>query len=469
MRKTRFMSLLFLVWSVAFFCLSDFRQALQVPFFILVGGDEVISLGHAGTIPAEKLREATQHQPDARTFAFAALHAPTVQEAWQWAEQAVAIDPGFTWVYLSLIHPGLDEKQNPPDADGLVSRLEKWDPENAVPFLFEAQLIATRKRIVFSHEAASLDNLAKETEWCQAMQKAFAAPHYDSYYARRFDLERTWLSQNGLDKPPIVLVSVASYPIPNLANIRAYANLLVDKLGKDEEDAGHLPPALGYYWTAEHMADRMHMQGGSLVEKLMGLGVQKVADKRLIPALRHANQPDAAEALEMNEQQFDLLRATLSGKDPLAQSANYIWAALTVDVLAGLVAAFSVLTAICLVYVNAKRWLRPEVRGRVFQLLTVAENYMPVLLFMVCFALYLSYYPYALNFHHYMTASGEIHDFEPLFFNVFPNYGGPPGRTSLPIVNPFRPYVWYGLAGSAIVLLAAAAFRRRTPRDRASA
>ena len=91
---------------------------------------------------------------------------------------------------------------------------------------------------------------------------------------------------------------------------------------------------------------------------------------------------------------------------------------------------------------------------------------MPILLFMVCGALYLSYYPYALNFHHYMTASGEIHDFEPLFFNVFPNYGGPPGHSSLPIANPLRPYVWYGLAGSVLVLLAAAAFRRRTPLDR---
>ena len=47
---------------------------------------------------------------------------------------------------------------------------------------------------------------------------------------------------------------------------------------------------------------------------------------------------------------------------------------------------------------------------------------MPVLLFLACAGVYLSYYPYALNFHHYMTASGEIHDFKPLFYNLFPNY-----------------------------------------------
>jgi hypothetical protein len=462
MRKTRFMSLLFLVWSIAFFLLPDFRQALQVPFFIFGGGDNFV----AGRIPAEKLREATQHKPDARTFAFAALHAPTTQEALQWADQAVATDPGFTWIYLSLINPALNEKQNPPDVHALVARLEKWDPDNAVPYLFDAEEIATRKKIAFYPEPAVLDAVAKETEWCQAMQKAFAAPRYDSYYSHRFDLERSWLRQNHLDKPAIVLVSVAGYPIPNLLNIRAYTNLLVDKYGKEEEDAKHLPQALSYYWTAEHMAERMHAQGSSLIEKLMGLAVQKVAGKRLIPALRQAGQTDAAATLEVTQQQFDQLRATLAGRDPLAQSANYTWSALTVDVLAGLVAVFGVLTGICLIYVNAKRWLRPGVRGQIFQLLTVAENYMPILLFMVCVALYLSYYPYALNFHHYMTASGEIQDFEPLFYNVLPYYSGPLGHTALPIGNPFRPYAWYALGGLVLVLLAAAALRRRTSGER---
>jgi len=467
MRKTRFMSLLFLVWSISFFFLPDFRQALQVPSLMLNRGDEVLWLWHAGRIPAEKLREATKHKPDARTFAFAALHAPTTQEAWQWADQAVTLDPDFTWVYLSLITRALSEKQNLPDAHALAVRLEKWDQDNAVPYLLEAQEVATRKKIELYPQAAVLDTAAKETEWLQAMQKGFAAPRYDSYNPRRFELERGWLLENHLDKPAIVLASVASYPVPNLLNIRAYANLLVDKYGKEEEDAGHLPQALGYYWSVEHMAGRMHLQGSSLIERLVGMAVQKIADKRLIPGLRRVGQSDAAAVLEMTEQEFDQQRASLAGKDPLAQSANYNWAALTADVLGGLVAVFGVLTVVCLVYVNAKRWVRPEVRGRLFQILTVAENYMPVLLFVVCVALYLSYYPYALNFHHYMTANGEIHDFEPLFFNVFPNNGGPPGRSSLPIANPFRPYVWYALGGLLLVVLAAAAFRRGTPRDRA--
>jgi hypothetical protein len=35
MRKTRFMTMLFLVWAIAFFFVPDFRQGLQVPLLRL--------------------------------------------------------------------------------------------------------------------------------------------------------------------------------------------------------------------------------------------------------------------------------------------------------------------------------------------------------------------------------------------------------------------------------------------------
>jgi hypothetical protein len=464
MRKTRFMSMLFLVWSIAFFFVPDFRQGLQGQFLTLNSSDDLKWLQRAGTIPAGKLADSArvaEQNRDARTLAFVALHAPTVQDGVRWADEAVAIDPSLTWVYVSLILPALDAKQNPPDVHSMIARLEKWDPDNGVPYLFDGIVIERPKNIAFTMPGV-LNSVANETEWCQAMQKAYAAPRYDSYMARRFELERTWLRQNYLDKPAIVLLSTASYTIPNLLQIRVYANVLVDKYGKEAEDAGHLPQALGYYWTAEHFGERMRLNGFSLIEKLIAVAVQKIADKRLIPALRKAGQADTAAAMEIGEQQVNQLSATLSGKDPLAQSANYNWAALIVEFFAALVTVFGALTLVCLIYVNAKRWVRPEIKGRIFQFLTGAENYMPVLLFLACAGLYLSYYPYAQNFHHYMTATGEIHDYEPLFYNVFPNYGGPPGHSALPVGNPFLPYAWYAGVGFVLAMLAAIPYHRRT-------
>ena len=88
MRKTRFMSMLFLVWSIAFFFVPDFRQGLQGPIFTLGPEGDASWLEFAGTIPPKKLAEAArvaEQQRDARTLAFVALHAPTVQEGLRWA------------------------------------------------------------------------------------------------------------------------------------------------------------------------------------------------------------------------------------------------------------------------------------------------------------------------------------------------------------------------------------------------
>jgi hypothetical protein len=198
-----------------------------------------------------------------------------------------------------------------------------------------------------------------------------------------------------------------------------------------------------------------------LIEKLIAVALQIVADKRLVPALRSAGEQDAAAALEMEREQAGQWVASEFGNDPLRQSANYNWAALLVGVFGWLVAIFGTLTVVCLLYVNAKRWVRPEIQGRLYQAVTVEENYMPVLLFLACAGLYFSYYPYAQNLRHYMTATGEIRDLEQLFFNIFPNYGGPPGHSGLPVGNPFRPYAWYAVVGLILAVFAAIPYHRR--------
>jgi hypothetical protein len=105
--------------------------------------------------------------------------------------------------------------------------------------------------------------------------------------------------------------------------------------------------------------------------------------------------------------------------------------------------------------------------GRLYQLAIIGQNYAPVLLFLVCLSLYISYYPYAQNFKHYMTATGETYGLEPFFYNVFPTLGSVPGAIELPAGNPFRPYVWYALAGVALVVLLRLLSRRRASRTEA--
>ncbi len=459
MRKTRFMTMLFLVWSIAFFFVPEFRQGLEAPILavsISVGSTDL--LRDAGTVPRRALDEfarTAEQQGDARTLAFVALRHPNAQEVARLAERAVALDPQLTWIYYSLL---VSDPANP-SAEQWISRLEAWDPENAIPHLMRGEQIRVRAGDRWP-KVHRLDELAKETAWREALQKAFAAPRYDSYAARRFELERSWLRQHGLVRPAVVLWSVASYPIPNMINIRTYGNLLEKKLAQEAEQADRAQEGLSYCWTIAHMGERMQLYSLSLLEKAIGSGLQIQAYEHLLPLLRQGGRADEAAtveyALRALRQRQDIFRE----KDPLAQSSNYNWATLLVHLFAGLVVAFGFLTVLCVVYVNAKRWVRPGKKGRLYNLLTVAENYMPVLLFLACLGLYSSYYPFARNFQHYMAATGEIHDFEALFTNVVPAFGILPGNVELGVGDPFRPYAWYALVGLLLVVLAAIPWRR---------
>ncbi len=465
MRKTRFMSLLFLVWSIAFFFVADFRQGLQGPLLSLAMMGSYARFEKVGTLPPRILEEAArkaEQQRDPRTLAMVAIHSPQSRERSRFAQEAVALDPALSWVYISLYFDEHRFAVYNPELNAWVARLEEWDPDNAFPYLLEGMQAGDRLGTKFPLPSR-LDLLARETEWRDAMKKAFLAPRYESYSLQRFDLERAWLREKHLDRPGIILYSVASYPIPSLLHIRMYASLLVKKLAKDAEEAGRVQEALSYGWAVAHMGERMQLQGISLIEKLIGASLQDMGYEEVIPLLRKSGRVDEAVSLEYLEKHLHQQLDAYRGKDPFAKSANYFWATILVNISVALVVVFGFLTALCVLYVNAKRWIRPEKKGRLYQLITIAENYVPVLLFLACLGLYLSYYPYAQNFHYYMTASGQIHDLEPLFYNVFPNFIGPPGQNALPPQNPFRPYAWYALVGFVLVVLMAIPFPRRKP------
>lgn len=464
MRKTRFMSLLFLAWSIAFFFVPEFRQGAGMPILASSIGTSglLAKMASASQLSLESLAEAARQaeaQRDAKTLAFVALYTLDTRERTRVADLATSLDPTLTWIYCSLFFSERRYGVYDPELDKWVARLEAWDPDNGFPYLMEAAQVWARRKIKLSPE--QLEPLAEETEWRTAMQKVFAAPRYDSYALRRFELEREWLHRRHLDYPAVVLISVASYPIPDLLQLRSYSRLLVGKLGKEAEEAGRSAEALTLYWTAAHMGARMQVQGLSTIEKVMGGTLQDLASERLLPLLRKTGRTDEALSLEyareLSRQRIEAFR----GKDPLTRSSNYYWAAILVHLSLGLIVVFGFLTIIAVAYVNLKRWVRPEKKGRLYQVMTVMENYLPILLFLACLGLYISYYPYARNFQYYMTASGPIHDLEPLFINAFPTLLALPTWAFLPIGNPFEPYVWYALTGLVVAVLIEILSRRR--------
>jgi hypothetical protein len=457
MRRTRFISFLFLVGALAFFFIPDFRQSFRAPLISIRAANQYgkhspgrvlkDTPGVGGPLPAKMLEQAAklaEESRDGRTLAFVALRYPAGAEGVRLADEAVALDPQYTWIYYSLISPYRGKAD--PISDQWPAKLQAWDPDNAVPYLAAAEGILYKKGV---HWVAPQD-LASESEWLQAMQKAFAAPRYDTYTLRRFDLERSWLIEHRLARADTLLWSMGSYPIPDLLNVSNY-ELLVERLGRDAERAKKLPEALNDYWTVAHFGERMQLSGVSLTEALEAADVQVDAYDRLVPLLRQMKRTDEAATTDYARAQMHQQVETLLGRDPLVKSSNFNWAASMVLLFAGLTVIFGLLSLLTVGYVNAKRWIRPEKRGLMFQFLTVAENYMPILFFLSCLSLYISYYPFAQNFHYYLTASGNIHDLGPLWYNVYPAPGLKPVYQDLDFEYPFRTYAFYAIAGAIVV------------------
>ena len=455
MPKMRIMSWVLFTLSLAFFFVQDFRWALRMPYLEMRDFDRWM-------VPQEKLRalaESARQRREAQALAFAAFHLES-DDRISLANQAVALDPSLTWIYYDMAH-GLRERWTEPALAATLqdwqAKLEAFDSQNAAPYLLRAELIRQRTKdfpgVYGGSKETELQLMSKQTEWLAAMERAFTAPRYDTYNARRFNLDRSVLIANGWATPERIFVFAAVYPVPNLLNIRNYANYRVKYLAPKAEREKRHDEALRQYYSAALFGQRMQVESTTLIEQLIGVAVDRIASEPLEAALRKDGQTDQAELVAFSHRRF--VRDHPKEHDPLAASSNQIWAAITAHVFAFLVAAFSLLTLLAFLYLNAKRWIRVEKRGSIFQFVTGGVNYLAVLLFTSCLGLFLVYAPYAANFHHYMTAKGEVRDREAVFFNVYPfllwdwlDFRA----TDIPPGNPFGSYFYW--AGGGLVLLA---------------
>ena len=455
MRRTRFMSVLFLVLSVSYLAMPQFRQALDTPWALVTLSTAPDKFEPSFGNDFARWKSDAQSRHDARMLAFVSLYTNDLAEATRLAGLATAVDPRYGWVYWELF--GRNQVSKTPEGLALARKVQAFDPENAVGYLAEAEHIRESGdafKAMLANVKPSFEQRFAQTEWRQAMEKAFAAKKYDSYAIARFDLERHILHEKRLDNPARVAVMLASYPIPNLLNIREYANLRTMYLGRNAEDAGKNKEALEHYWAVARFGEHMQMGGNNLIEQLIATAVQNIAYKPLIALLHKVGEDQEAASVQYS---FDFLQRRneyYSGKDILAQSSIHTWNAILVNVFLGLTFVFAALTVLLIAYVNLKRKWRAHKKGSLYGGLTIAENYMPILLFLFSTGLYISYYPYARNFQHYMTATGSMHDLESVFYNTISLPIVMPRFMQLGVGNPFVPYVWYALGAIALVVAA---------------
>ena len=460
MPKMRVMSWVLFTLALAFFFVQDFRWGLQVPYWEATTGSQWDS----PLAPQEKLLELAERarqSRDAQSLAFAALHAGRDQDV-ALAEQAVALDPSLTWVYYGVAYRHRSDHgwKDPAFAATLktwLAKLQAWDPQNAVPYLLQAEVIHEQTEKFPNYWAPFTpekgEATSKQVEWVAAMEKAYSAPHFDSYNTRRFDVDRKVFQASGWARPDRLVLSGASYPIPALMNVRSYANYKVKYLAANAEKKKDHAEVLRQYYQVALFGQRMQVEGSMLIEQLMGASIDHLASEPLEAALRKDGQTAQADLVAFSFRRFRRDHPEAAHRDPLAISSNQIWAILLAHTAAFAVVFLGAATLLCALYLNAKRWIRVEKRGRIFQFVTGAVNYLAVLFFVSCLVLFLVCLPYFVNFRYYMDAQGEIRNFEPLFSNVypFPESAWQWGDPDL-LLHPIRYYL--GWAATGLVLLA---------------
>ncbi len=514
MGRTRFMSWFILALSLAFFCLPDFRAALEAPvvsllpqywtgqyggmeradrlykdlglemplptrMFIALGGGRLFDRFYTlqrYVSPESLLRLASEadRKSDCEFLAFAALHLPAKTmrgDVIRLTERAAACRREQTWLYFHVAYRLSEDWPTPSTRERVgnwIDRLHAWDPNNGASDFLRAEMIRAARGTNWprgSFTADDLDALELETQWRQAMTEAYARSKFDLYDSTRFEMERRVMLGRKWRHPVVVVSVLLGHDIPEILPLRQFADLLVLRLGAEAEARGHIEEAFGYYYGALRFGDLLRLGSRSLIEELVGIAIQRNSTARLSSALKKSGR--AREAAEFdtwqNQMRQDLARRY---RNPFGPTSHQAWSALTVNITAFLVWTFLFLTLLAALYVNAKLWIRREKRGRLYKAVATAENYFRVVLLLACLVLYLAYAPFAQNFEYYINLKESPIDPSLMFANSFPKAMDILGEPwQLPVGVPYRGYAPYALSGLVVLVVLIVLARSLAPRE----
>jgi hypothetical protein len=273
------------VASLLFFVAPAFRQAFQVS---LTQWHDIIHTAYTQGQPApEALVRRAEEQHDAEGIAFAAIRDDDETESARLAEEAVHLDPNLTWIYATVAvrHPML------PDVDGWVAQLERWDSQNALPYLITAERIDIDQ---VEHEKIPHSVDEQSPAWKNALAAASASHKLDPYLDRLTALDRSVLLRYSVDDP---------YQSLNTNNVYVWSGLPSYSL-----------------WDCSRYVESLLRSGDALEAR----GDRKGAPENYLTAARFGNLIGPSRALTLNDPLQDAYNrlAVLSQQDGKKEQAS---------------------------------------------------------------------------------------------------------------------------------------------------
>jgi hypothetical protein len=451
-----------LPWKLVLVCLAisgsllfvpDLRQALNVIFSSW--RDEFLPKDE--TAMWEKIGREAESKGDAAAMAVASMRlsdpvGTRFDEAVRLAEHAVAEDPSLTWTYYFLVERRGDSRFRGSPHPKLTERLQNWDPQNAVSYLAGADEIAQTHEHDPQWRGGSKEEKishirGRDPRWLELMDRALAAPVYDTYFARRLDLDLQVMQRLGVIDPQLATTAYFSADVlPSILNWREYADLRLAQ-GEEAERAGKWEQAASEYWAVAQFGQRVCLghKGEEDVELVIARDLQERSFKHLQPVLLKLGRVQEAQSVAYAAQ----LQGAES-EDMRAHDNSEMQRLLTFSLASGLLVHFCAIMSAASVLLIAFALFRFAVKRAPSRFVRFGLTYAPLLLVLSCAGLLCAYHPYAAYYRSYLAnPSGQDHE---SILNVLLVSGVPQYVHSQTFADNSHIYFWWAMiaTGSAI-------------------
>jgi hypothetical protein len=418
LRSPRFLTALFLIVCVTFLCFSEVRTSLAS---VLSSGVRTI----ANWDPQQwnsvrKLHKEAQTNRDPQLLAFLSLLAQEPEERMRLAEEAIEKDPSLTWVdYAGSYWNYADADRRHFLSDERIARLQKSDPQNAVPLLLAAEAIrhpveqaywASEKNAVYETVPGWHREIAKNAAWLAAMDGAFAAPKFDTYLANQFDLFRVVSNRFHVSDTDVAWPILFAHPLADYDDIDTFSDLLLER-GEEAARHGDAALAAANFEKVERFAECMQ-EGRSLSGDrwMAGLAANygtKSSEKRK-SLFESTGQPAQAQLAATQLASWQNLETQLSARPHPWFERHWTRterAALLINLAVLLIALLFPLTVAVLLSVGFAASFTRRILGRLYRLVCLAADATPILLASSFALLFFAYHPYAKAYHAYLNSS----------------------------------------------------------------
>lgn len=425
-RLPRLLAGLFLFASLAMLCLPEVRASLGSS--VLFGQTKIHEYFRERNI--QKLREKARANHDPQLLAFLSLALWYEKDHLALADEAIRRDPSLTWVdYSTAWWSWNSTDQNQFLSDERITRLQAFDSQNAAPLFLSAEVIShpVRAHADYSHdtfeEHAWEREVAKNSAWVAAMDRAFSAPQFHNYFAQQVDLARQVYARYHISDPDLVSYAFhAQGPMfENYMNIEAYSRFLV-RSGDEAARHKNWSQAIQDYEKVERFAEKIPDENAH--NQWLAAKIGSIAAKKLELALEAANHRKEAQIAAAKFASWDKASAEFQSHQigqPFGMSG--IWAAsgknrrpwsrteragVAINLAVVLISIVLPLTAVALLCVALAVSHSRRILGRFYRLVCLVADVAPIVLVLSFALLFFAYRPYAHPFQNGATRDDLI-------------------------------------------------------------